>query len=409
MRTISSARRFATVALTLACALSLTACASTPEPATEQTTNASASPAPTGSTNTTAAADSAEPSEAAASAIVEKMTLEEKVAQLFFVTPEQLTGIGQVVAAGESTRQAYAQMPVGGVIYFEQNLLDAAQTRAMLTDMQNIATDISGLPAFLAVDEEGGSVVRIGGRSGFDVPNVGNMRAIGDSGDTVKARDTAAHIGAYLADLGFNVDFAPVADIANTASTTMSARAFGSTEEAVTPMVAAQLDGFRQAGILPCVKHFPGIGGALGDSHTNAISTAETIDEMKVEELKPFEAAIEADVPFIMVGHLTVTEATGSNLPASLNPVVMSDLLRNDLGYDGLIITDSLAMGAVTKFYAANDVGLQALRAGADMVLIPLDLHGAYQRILDAVAAGEMSEERIDESALRVVRAKLAL
>ena len=156
-------------------------------------------------------------------------------------------------------------------------------------------------------------------------------------------------------------------------------------------------------------KHFPGIGGAQGDSHDDAIFTEETIEQWKAEELKPFEAAIAAGVPFVMVGHLTVKEATGSDLPASLNKAVMTDLLREDMVYEGLIITDSLSMGAVTRFYSADEVGLRALLAGADMILMPLDFAASYQRILDAVKAGEVTEERIDASVERIVRTKLAM
>lgn len=346
---------------------------------------------------------------AEAAGIVADMSLEEKVAQLFLLTPEQLTGVGQVVASGDATREAYEKRPVAGVIYFTQNLLDIEQTRTMLQDMEDIAETATGLAPFLAIDEEGGEVSRVGGAPGFGIDNVGDMRKIGDAGDAAKAKEVAERIGDYLADLGFNVDFAPVADIANSSSTTMSRRAFGSTEAAVTPMVAAQIEGFADAGILSAAKHFPGIGGAHGDSHEDAIASAETLDEMRAEELKPFKAAIEAGVPFVMVGHLTVKEATGSDLPASLNPEIMQKVLREEMGYEGLIVTDSLSMGAVTKFYAPEEVGLQALLAGADMILMPLDFEASYQRLLKAVDDGEIAEERIDESVARIVRTKLAM
>ncbi|MBR6459722.1 MAG: hypothetical protein IKS49_06130 [Actinomycetaceae bacterium] len=343
------------------------------------------------------------------SRIVGEMTVEEKVAQLFFVTPESLTGMGQVIAAGETTKKAYNTMPVGGIIYFELNLNDTEQTQTMLSATQEYATERTGIPVFLAVDEEGGTVTRVGGHSGFTAKDPGNMRAIGDTGDTNQARETARTIGTYLADLGFNVDFAPVADIANSSSTTMSKRSFGSTSQAVSPMVAAQIEGFSEAGVLCSAKHFPGIGGAYGDSHTGAISSSKTIEQMKTEELQPFYTAIDAGVPFIMVGHLTVQQATGSQLPASLNPVMMSELLREDMGYEGLIITDSLGMGAVTQFYNPNEVGLQAVLAGADMILMPTNLQASYETVLAAVRDGRLSEERLDESVHRIVRTKVEM
>lgn len=399
------------IAIGLVISLSFTACSvikSKTEPSQQGKTN-SETVTPEPKPTTPSASLVPEDFDTQAARIVAEMTTEEKVAQLFFVTPEALTGMGQVIAAGDTTKTAYQKIPVGGIIYLKQNLLDPDQTREMLSNTQKIATDTIGVPVFLSIDEEGGTVVRVGGRSVFGVENLGNMREIGDTGDTQKARDAAQYIGAYLADLGFNVDFAPVADIANTSSTTMSKRVFGSTNEAVAPMVVAQIEGFTQAGILPCAKHFPGIGGAQGDSHVDAIFTEKTIEQMKTEELAPFAAAIEADVPFIMVGHLTATQATGSNLPASLNPVIMTELLRQDMGYDGLIITDSLTMGAVTKFYNADEVGLQAILAGADMILMSVNLESSYNTVLAATRDGRLSEERLNESVQRIVRTKLEM
>lgn len=399
------------IVIGLVISLSFTACSvikSKTEPSQQGKTNTeTVTPKPKPTTPSTPLAP--EEFDAEAARIVAEMTTEEKVAQLFFVTPEKLTGIGQVIAAGETTKKAYNAMPVGGIIYFERNLTDTKQAQTMLDATQQYATERTGLPVFLAVDEEGGTVTRVGGHSGFTAKDPGNMRDIGKTGDTEKARQTAHTIGTYLADLGFNVDFAPVADIANTSSTMMGKRSFGSTHQMVTPMVVAQIEGFRQAGVLSCAKHFPGIGGAQGDSHINAISSSKTIDQMKAEELQPFYAAIEADVPFVMVGHLTVQQATGSQLPASLNPGIMTELLRQDMGYDGLIITDSLGMGAVTRFYDSDEVGLQAILAGADMILMPVNLKASYETVLAAVNDGRLSQERLDESVTRIVRTKLEM
>lgn len=390
------------VALGLVLSLSFTACSNAGKTEPSQQEN-------TASETVTPTAQPTADLNAQAARIVAEMTVEEKVAQLFFVTPESLTGMGQVIAAGETTQKAYNAMPVGGIIYFKPNLIDTEQTQTMLKATQEYATERIGIPVFLGVDEEGGTVVRIGGREAFGVADPGNMREIGNTGDTEQARQSARTVGTYLADLGFNVDFAPVSDIANSPSTTMSKRSFGSTSQVVSPMVVAQIEGFSEAGVLCSAKHFPGIGGAYGDSHTDAIATSKTIEEMKAEELQPFSAAIDADVPFIMVGHLTVQQATGSQLPASLNSVIMSELLRGDMGYEGLIITDALNMGAVTKFYNDDEVGLQAILAGADMILMPTNLNESYNTVLTAVRDGRLSEERLDESVRRIVRTKLEM
>ena len=290
------------------------------------------------------------------------MTLEQKVAQLFIVRPEALTGVGQVTAAGETTRAALADMPVGGIVYFADNLIDTDQTMQMLSNTMSYGMEANGLPLFLCVDEEGGTVSRVGGNPGFGVDNVGNMSEVGATGDTEHAYEVAKHIGTYLDYLGFNVDFAPDSDIANNPDGTMGLRSFGATADVVSPMVAAQVRGFTDAGVLCSAKHFPGIGGALGDSHDARIYSEKTLDEIRSEELLPFEAAIEENVPFVMVGHLSMPNITGDDDPASISSEIVTDLLRDELGYDGIIITDSMAMGAATDSLPTERLGVEVER-----------------------------------------------
>ncbi|WP_455137691.1 glycoside hydrolase family 3 protein [Thermophilibacter sp.] len=335
------------------------------------------------------------------------LSLEQKVWQLFVVRPEAVTGVSTQTAAGEATRAALAERPVGGIVYFAANLLDADQTRSMLANTAAFGEEVTGLPLFLGVDEEGGTVSRVGGNPGFGVDNVGNMRDVGATGDAEHAREVASHIGDYLTYLGFNVDFAPDADIASNPDGEMGLRAFGSTADAVCPMVAAQVKGFTEAGIICCAKHFPGIGGALGDSHDARIYSEKTADELRAEELLPFESAIEAGVPMVMVGHLSLPEITGDDDPASVSPEVVTGLLRDGLGYDGVVITDSMGMGAATSSLPTERLAVEALLAGVDLVLMPADLDAAHQGVIDAVATGELTEERLDESLRRVLRLKL--
>ena len=338
------------------------------------------------------------------------LTLEQKVAQLFVVTPEAITGVDTATQAGSATQQALAAYPVGGLVYFQKNLLSADQTREMIANSQAFAQGACGLPLFVGVDEEGGTVSRIGGNPGFDIPNEGNMADVGAAGDTAQAKAVAARIGGYLSDLGFNLDFAPDSDVCGDPSTdVMALRSFGTDPAIVGSMVSAQVEGFAEAGVLCSAKHFPGIGGVMGDSHEGAIVSEKTLDELRDWELAPFKAAIDAGVPMVMVGHLTAPNAFGSDVPASLNPAAVTDLLRGELGFQGLVITDSLSMGAVGDFCTPNQAGVAALEAGADLVLMPEDFAAAYQGVLDAVSEGSLSEERIDQSVLRIVKAKLAL
>ena len=242
------------------------------------------------------------------------LTLEQKVAQLFVVTPEAITEVGTATQAGEATKEALAAYPVGGLVYFKKNLLSADQTREMIANSQTYAQDACGLPLLVGVDEEGGTVSRIGGNPGFAIPNVGNMADVGATNDPTQAQAVAQTIGGYLCDLGFNLNFAPDSDICgNPATDVMALRSFGTDPALVSDMVSAQVKGFANAGVLCCAKHFPGIGGMTGDSHEGAIVTQNTLDELRIGELAPFEAAIEADVPMVMVGHLPApTSCAGS-------------------------------------------------------------------------------------------------
>ena len=384
-------------------ALTLGACAGSPEAPAEEETPTVTDPEAEGEVEKS-------PEEILADRVQEKldeMTLEQKVAQLFVVRPESLTGVSQVIAAGDATKAALEKMPVGGVVYFADNLQDTDQTREMLSNTMKFGEEISGLPLFLCVDEEGGTVSRVGGNPGFGVDNVGDMCDVGATGDTDHAYEVAKHIGTYLQYLGFNVDFAPDSDIANNPDGTMGLRSFGSTADVVAPMVAAQVRGFEDGGVLCSAKHFPGIGGALGDSHDGRIYSEKTLDEIRAEELVPFEAAMEENVPFIMVGHLSMPTITGDNDPASMSSEIVTDLLRDELGYEGIIITDSMAMGAATDSLPIERLGVEPLKAGVDMVLMPEDLEAAYQGVLDAVASSELTEERIDDSVRRVIKTKL--
>lgn len=338
-----------------------------------------------------------------------KLTLEQKVSQMFILTPEGLTGADVVSAAGDVTRLALSDRPVGGVCYFEQNLETPQQTREMLATVQGFSNEACGLPLFLCVDEEGGEVARIANNEAYGVENTGSTSSFGESGNTTQAAQAARSIATYLADLGFNVDFAPVADISTNEDGAMVGRAFGNTAATVSPLVEAQVKAFNEVGILCAAKHFPGIGGAFGDSHYSAISTDRTLGEMQNEEFKPFQAAIAAGVPMIMVGHISATEVTGDAEPASLSKTIITDILRGQLGYQGIVITDSMAMGAITDSYDNSEIGVKAIQAGADIILMPSNFEATFRGVMGAITSGQISEERIDESVRRIIKAKLTM
>lgn len=331
------------------------------------------------------------------------MTLEQKVAGLFFVTPEQLTGVGQAVQAGEGTQEALATWPVGGLVYFKQNIQSEEQLREMLANTASYST----FPIFLGVDEEGGRVARVADALGLE--NVGPMADIGSTGDVQAAYTANQTIGTYLASYGFNVDFAPVADVlTNEDNAVIGDRAFSGDPQTVADMVAGAVEGLQSAGVSACLKHFPGHGDTAGDSHTGAAETDRTKEEMDAAEFLPFRSGIETGADMVMVGHISAPSLTdGEKIPASLSEEIITGILREELGYDGIVITDAMNMAAVTDYYEADVAAIMALKAGADMILMPEDFQQAYEGVLQAVQDGTISQERVDDSLKRIYRVKL--
>ena len=342
-----------------------------------------------------------------AAQLVSGMSLEDKVAQMFVITPEALTGYASVTAAGDTTKAAYENRPVGGLIYMADNLVSTEQTTEMLTNMQNIAMERTGLPVFLSVDEEGGTVVRVAKNEAFGVTDVGNMSDIGATGDLQKAYDAGASIGTYLKQLGFNVDYAPVADVlTNPDNTVIGTRSFGSDASVVADMVTKELEGLSSQGVFGVVKHFPGHGGTSGDSHDGAVTLDKSLEELMQTELVPFQRAVENGVSFVMVGHISVPQVVGDNTPASLSQMMVSNVLREQLGYQGIVITDAFDMASITDNYTPGEAALQSFMAGADIILMPSDLTQAYQAILNAVNSKKITQSRLDESVIRILTTK---
>ena len=355
-----------------------------------------------------------EPPDSSADDRVEKllagMDLKQKVAQMFMVTPEALTGYSKVTAAGEVTKQCFIRYPVGGVSYMAGNLIDTEQTRIMLSNMQDYSVEYLGFPVFLGVDEEGGTVARIAGNRAFGVEDVGNISEIGASGNCDLAYQAGSTIGAYLSALGFNLDFAPVADVwSNKKNTVVKYRSPGSDPELVRDMVIAQIEGFKEQGILCAVKHFPGHGSTSEDSHNGAAVVERTLQELFECDLIPFKGAVQAGVPFVMVGHLSLPKVVEEDVPAVFSKEIITDILRGELGFCGIVITDALDMGAVTDYYSSAQAAVMAVAAGADMLLMPEDFVAAYEGVLNAVQRGELTQERIDESVRRILKVKLEM
>lgn len=337
--------------------------------------------------------------------ILADMTLEEKVYQLFIITPEALTGVKPVTAAGETTKNSLEKYPVGGLIYFAQNLKNPEQTTKMLQGVMEFSYEVEGLPLFTCIDEEGGRVSKIGRNAAFGVDKIGCMQDVKDVKEAYAVGET---IGAYLAKLGFNLDFAPDADVlTNKDNEVIGDRSFGEDPDRVLELATAVSDGLHSQKVLSAFKHFPGHGATLGDTHEGFAYTDKTYEELLKSELKPFMKAAENGVNVVMVAHISVPKVTGDDTPCTLSKKMITDVLRNDLGYGGIIVTDALSMGAITQKYDSVQASVMALDAGVDMLLMPQDFKQAAQGILKVVERGEMSEERINESLRRIIKAKL--
>ena len=338
-----------------------------------------------------------------------KMTTEDKIAQMFILRPETLSG--SKLTAGESMQVGINDHPVGGFILFGDNLSGEEQTRAMISDIQNYSYDRTGLPMFICVDEEGGSVLRISDSGKFDVPGITSMASIGAAGDTDQAYNSGSEIGEYLSELGFNVDFAPVADvITNPDNVDVKNRAFGSDPNLVADMVCAFQNGLESQGVCSTLKHFVGSGDTTSDTHRGYAYSLKTKEDLFQCDLIPYMKSIEEGrADLIMVGHTTLPNVSGEQVPNSLSYPVISEILRDELEYDGLVITDSLEMGAVVQQYTNARAAVTAVRAGADILLMPADFGEAYDGLLDAVYGNEITMDRIDNSVRRILRVKLGI
>ena len=336
--------------------------------------------------------------------IKNKMTLDEKIYQLFFVTPESITGVKTVTQAGDTTKKALKSYPVGGIIYFSANIKTCSQVSDMISKTQSY----SKTPLFIGVDEEGGRVARISGNPQMGFEKIDAMEKIGKTGDPKKSYAVGKKIAANISPLGFNVDFAPVADIiTNPKNTEIGDRSFGKDPELVSRMIEQQVLGLQAHGIGAALKHFPGHGSTQADTHKGYSESFRTLKELRATEFLPFQAGIQAGADFVLMSHMSLVHVNKSKIPASLSKKIVTDILKTELSFNHLVITDSLSMGAITSRYTSAQTAVMALEAGVDMLLMPKNLKDAFAAIKAAVASGKISEKRIDESVLKILQVKI--
>ena len=335
-----------------------------------------------------------------AQALMRLMTEEEKVYQLFLVSPEQLTGEDRTTALG--SENVLRRYPVGGVILFGQNIASEKQLCQLTADLEAQAKAAGLYRPFIAVEEEGGTVSRVANKLGYALAEA--PKELGLRGDPQAAYAAGAYIASYLAPLGINLDFAPTADTVID-RTGVGKQTYGADPVLVSSMASAMAEGLRQGGVLPCYAHFPGHGSVDGSSLT-ALSVRRSEEEMRAREWIPFRDGARQGIEMILVSHAYL-RAQGETIPASLSAQAVTGFLRGEIAYDGVIVTDALRMTAVTKDYKPGQAAVAAIQAGADILLLPADLSAAAQGIFKALQTGQLTMARIEESVCRILMLKI--
>ena len=337
----------------------------------------------------------------------ENLTIDEKVDKIV-ESMSQTEKLGQMVMIGiqgtkvdDDSLYMLHQFHMGGVILFDRNMKSPEQVKQLTSDLQ--AQSNEKVPLFIGIDEEGGDVVRMAEK----LTPPPSQKEIGATGDIEQAKTWAIKTAKSLKDMGINVNFAPVADVGSN-----DKRSYSTDTNTVIDFVRAATKGYQQENIIYSLKHFPGIGKGKVDSHIDSSSIDVVKEVLMTEDILPFKTIIDENEPndyFILVSHLKYP-ALDEEYPASLSSKIMTDLLRNELGYKGIIITDDMEMGAVANHNDFRSIGVKAIKAGADIVLVCHEYQHqqeVYLGLLDAVNSGEISQERIDESVKRIIKVKL--
>ncbi|UUU22273.1 glycoside hydrolase family 3 protein [Streptomyces sp. DSM 40750] len=350
--------------------------------------------------------------------LISRMTLEEKVGQLFVMrvyghsatAPDQADIDANLQELGVRTAaELLARYRVGGIIYFAwaHNTRDPHQIAGLSNGIQRASLGLPrGLPVLISTDQEHGIVARVG-RPATLLPGA---MALGAGGSRTDAREAGRIGGAELRAIGIRQDYAPVADVnVNPANPVIGVRSFGADPKAVSGLVAAQVKGYQRAGVAATAKHFPGHGDTAVDSHYGFPVIEHTREQWTALDAPPFRAAISAGIDSIMTAHIMVPALDPSVDPATLSRPILTGILRGELGYDGVVVTDSLGMQGVREKYGDDQVPVLALKAGVDQLLNPPSIEVAWNAVLNAVRAGELTEARLDESILRILRLKAKL
>ena len=335
--------------------------------------------------------------------VIAEMAVEDKVAQLFMITPETLTGVDTVTQAGEGTQNALNTYAVAGLVYSSKNLTDTEQVTQMLATTQ----EMSKYKLFTVVSEPGGKSGTIASSTLADIPETSSPMEVADGGDSTSAYNTGNIVGGYLSSLGFNVDLAPAADMIGIEEAMPIAESYGMDEAAVADMVAQMVSGLEVSSTWSCLKNFPGTGNVVGDTAKGPVES-ELGSDILAGQFVPYISGIAAGADMVMMTNVKFINADDSGMPASLSDYMIGTMLRGNLGYDGIVVTAPLNEKAITDEFTSQEAAIAAINAGADIIYMPEKFEDAYQAVLAAVQDGTIPESRIDESLQRIFRVKFA-
>jgi beta-N-acetylhexosaminidase len=335
---------------------------------------------------------------------METLTIEDKIGQMIFINARDVSNSSSLLTVDSFLNERLTNIRPGGVILFGGNLDTIPQTLNLIDTLQ----EKSNIPLFIAADVEGGNINRLRSSEALHATDLPSNREIGGISSIERAEKKAHVIGKEMSVLGFNMNFAPVADIlSNPENRVIGDRSFGSDPREVGQLVALTVRAFKEEGIIPVIKHFPGHGDTQADTHLGSVSVKHDRERLEENELIPFKMGIDAGAPALMTAHIQVPAVTNNDLPSTLSPRIISGILREDMDFPGLVITDSMGMGAITKRWDSGEAALMAVKAGVDILLNPVSPEEVFDTFLQAVRDGSISQERIDESVYRIIQVKM--
>ncbi len=330
------------------------------------------------------------------SKLLEEMTLEEKIGQMMIIHYRE-------PKLDETLNNMLKTIKPGGFIFFKENLVTYEDSLELIKNIK----DSAKIPMFLSIDQEGGKVDRLKTIKGISFSNMPTMSEIGKTNDEEIAYGTGAQIAHNLKMLDLNMNFAPVLDIySNPKNTVIGTRSFGDNAEIVSKMGLALSKGLKDNNIIPVYKHFPGHGNTETDSHIDLPIVSKTKEELLKEEIIPFQKAIANDADVIMIGHLAVPSITNRYIPASLSKKIITSFLKEEIGYQNLVITDALNMKALTNNYSEKEIIEKSINAGVDILLMPENPINAVNVIKEGITSGSIKEEQINNSVKKILNLK---